>query len=71
LVLYIASHLFYLSLFNYFSIDKIDSQIKHELEHVLQSVSFEGDSLIFQKITEFNEDEFNSRGDDAFYFQIY
>ncbi len=69
--LYIASHLFYLSLFSFFSIDQTDVRLKHEIQHVELSLKTKGDSLIIADKREFSEEDFSVITENPFFLQIY
>lgn len=71
LLLYIVSHLFYLSLFTYFSNDKSDYRLKHELEPIRYYIQLSKDSLSFDNFKEFNEENFNEITEDPLFLQIY
>ncbi|MBE2280428.1 MAG: HAMP domain-containing histidine kinase [Ignavibacteriaceae bacterium] len=69
---------FYL-LFNMFAVYKLldladkelDKKIKHEIEHVDGFVDYKNDSLIFHTMIEFEEPDFQTITDNAYFLSIY
>ena len=69
--LYFAFIFFTFTITNYVVTDNLDIRLKHEIEHILNSLDIVSDSLIILNTTELNEPSYASLGDEAFLLQIY
>jgi len=69
--LYLTFTLFTLFILNYILIDDLDTRLRHELEHILNTVQIEDDSLIIKSSLELNEVEFQIVSENSFFLQIY
>ncbi len=69
--LYFAFVIFTFTITNFIVTDNLDIRLKHEVEHILNSLVINSDSSIVINNRELNEPAFSSFGDESFFLQVY
>lgn len=71
LAIYLVFNVFAYFELNYLLVGRIDSQLKHEIEHIANTVGFYNDTLFFKSIDEFNETDLVEVTSTPFFLKIY
>lgn len=69
--LYLVFLLFTLVILNYALVDEIDDQLRHELEHILHTVSVVDNKIEMLSFKELEEDDFQMVTDNPFFLNVY